>query len=123
MATVGMVLLMLTTSVAVLVFFLRHRELGGGKLWQTRLAPVLAVLGLLGSLWLVLSNFTLVTGGSVTLSTILAAVPFAGLILGGALAAPVAAYAAYRIPDQPLMILVGSVIVLLSIRGLITALT
>ena len=47
----------------------------------------------------------------------------AGLILGGALAAPVAAYAAYRIPDQPLMILVGSVIVLLSLRGLINALT
>ena len=88
-ATVGMVLLMLTTSVAVLVFFLRHRELGGGKLWQTRLAPVLAVLGLLGSLWLVLSNFTLVTGGSVTLSTILAAVPFVGLILGALLWRPV----------------------------------
>lgn len=87
-ATVGMVLLMLTTSVAVLVFFLRHRELGGGKLWQTRLAPVLAVLGLLGSLWLVLSNFTLVTGGSVTLSTILAAVPFVGLILGALLWRP-----------------------------------
>ena len=46
----------------------------------------------------------------------------AGLILGGALAAPVAAYAAYRIPDQPLMILVGSVIMLLSVRGLIQAL-
>ena len=45
----------------------------------------------------------------------------AGLILGGALAAPIAAYAAYKIPDQPLMILVGSVIVLLSIRGLIRA--
>ena len=47
----------------------------------------------------------------------------AGLILGGALAAPVAAYAAYKIPDQPLMILVGSVIVLLSIRGLIQAMS
>ena len=44
-----------------------------------------------------------------------------GLILGGALAAPIAAYAAYRIPDQPLMILVGTVIVLLSMRGLIRA--
>jgi uncharacterized membrane protein YfcA len=43
----------------------------------------------------------------------------AGLILGGALAAPLAAYAAKTIPDRPLMILVGSVIVLLSIRGLI----
>jgi uncharacterized membrane protein YfcA len=45
----------------------------------------------------------------------------AGFILGGALAAPLAAYAAKAIPDRPLMILVGSVIVLLSIRGLIQA--
>jgi hypothetical protein len=45
----------------------------------------------------------------------------AGLILGGALAAPLGAYAAYKIPDQPLMILVGSVIMLLSIRGLVQA--
>jgi len=44
-----------------------------------------------------------------------------GLILGGALAAPLAAYAARTIPDRPLMILVGSVIVLLSIRGLVQA--
>ncbi len=71
-ATVGMVLLMLTTSIAVLVFFLRNRDRGG--LWATRIAPVLAVLGLLASLWLVLSNFTLVTGGSATLSTVLAAI-------------------------------------------------
>jgi uncharacterized protein len=47
----------------------------------------------------------------------------AGLILGGALAAPIAAYAAYKMPDQPLMILVGSVIVLLSIRGLVQVMT
>ena len=79
-ATVGMVLLMLTTSIAVLVFFLRNRDRGG--LWATRIAPVLAVLGLLASLWLVLSNFTLVTGGSVTLSTVLAAIPFVGLAVG-----------------------------------------
>ncbi len=79
-ATVGMVLLMLTTSVAVLVFFLRNR--GRGGLWTTRIAPALAVLGLLASLWLVLSNFTLVTGGSVTLSTVLAAIPFVGLAVG-----------------------------------------
>ncbi|RUP29035.1 MULTISPECIES: APC family permease [Mycolicibacterium] len=81
-ATVGMVLLMLTTSVAVLVFFLRKRELSTGQLWTTRGAPALAVLGLLGSLWLVLSNFTLVTGGSATLSTVLAAIPFLGLVVG-----------------------------------------
>lgn len=81
-ATVGMVLLMLTTSVAVLVFFLRNRALGMDGSWTTRIAPALAVLGLLGSLWLVLSNFTLVTGGSATLSTVLAAIPFLGLVVG-----------------------------------------
>lgn len=45
----------------------------------------------------------------------------AGLILGGALAAPVAAYATKAIPDRPLMILVGTIIMLLSLRGLIRA--
>jgi amino acid transporter len=81
-ATVGMVMLMLTTSIAVLAFFVRNREQASSRLWTTRIAPALAVLGLLGSLWLVLSNFTLVTGGSATLSTVLAAIPFIGLIVG-----------------------------------------
>ncbi|WNG90239.1 APC family permease [Mycobacterium sp. ITM-2016-00317] len=81
-ATVGMVTLMLTTSIAVLVFFLRARDRVSGRLWTTRIAPAVAVAGLLASLWLVLSNFTLVTGGSATLSTILAAIPFVGLVLG-----------------------------------------
>ncbi|HEX2135443.1 MAG TPA: sulfite exporter TauE/SafE family protein [Microvirga sp.] len=40
----------------------------------------------------------------------------AGLILGGVIAAPLAAYATRTIPDRPLMILVGVVIVLLSLR-------
>jgi hypothetical protein len=40
-----------------------------------------------------------------------------------AFAAPFAAYATRRIPDQPLMILVAMVIVLLSVRGLIQALS
>jgi amino acid transporter len=81
-ATVGMVILMLTTSVAVLAYFVRNRESAGGRVWQTRIAPALACLGLLASLWLVLSNFTLVTGGSATLSTMLAVVPFTGLLVG-----------------------------------------
>jgi amino acid transporter len=81
-ATVGMVLLMLTTSIAVLVYFVRHREQADGRNWQTRIAPALACAGLLASLWLVLSNFTLVTGGSAALSAFLAAVPFAGLLIG-----------------------------------------
>ncbi|WP_102141780.1 APC family permease [Mycobacterium hubeiense] len=89
-ATVGMVLLMLTTSVAVLVYFARHREQAAGRVWQTRIAPALACVGLLVSLWLVLTNFTLVTGGSATLSAILAAVPFVGLVIGALVGQPTA---------------------------------
>ncbi|MET9834741.1 APC family permease [Streptomyces sp. NPDC006385] len=81
-STVGMVILMLTTSVAVLVFFARNPGLAPGKTWQTRIAPALAVLGLLAGLWLVLANFTLVTGGSATVSIVLAAVPFLALVAG-----------------------------------------
>jgi amino acid transporter len=81
-ATVGMVILMLTTSIAVLAFFSRNRELTRGRVWQTRVAPLLACAGLLASLWLVLTNFTLVTGGSATVSAVLAMVPLVGLLLG-----------------------------------------
>ena len=44
-----------------------------------------------------------------------------GLVVGGALAAPLAAYVTRTVPDQPLMITVGMVILLLSIRGLLQA--
>jgi amino acid transporter len=81
-STVGMVILMLVTSVAVLVFFARNRGIARGRVWQTRIAPVLAVLGLLSGMWLVLSNFTLVTGGGLTASVGLAAVPFVALVAG-----------------------------------------
>lgn len=47
----------------------------------------------------------------------------AGLVLGGVLAAPFAAEVARRLPDRPLMILVGSIVILLSLRGLIQAVT
>jgi len=46
----------------------------------------------------------------------------AGLELGGLLAAPLAAVAASRIPDRPMMILVGAVGILLSVRNLAQAL-
>lgn len=81
-ATVGMVILLLTTSISVLVFFARNPELAGGRTMQTRFVPVLASAGLVFSMWLVLSNFTLVTGGTVLLSTILAVIPFVAMVLG-----------------------------------------
>ncbi|RWZ58500.1 APC family permease [Labedella populi] len=81
-ATVGMVLLMLTTSVAVFVFFARRPQVAAGRAWGARVFPILAVIGLAFAMWLVLSNFTLVTGGSVTVSTVLALIPVAALVLG-----------------------------------------
>jgi uncharacterized protein len=46
----------------------------------------------------------------------------AGLVLGGVVAAPFAALATRHIPDRPLMLLVGVVIVLLSLRELVRVL-
>lgn len=40
-----------------------------------------------------------------------------GLVIGGVMAAPFAAYATRRIPDRPLMILVGVVVIVLGVRG------
>ena len=46
-----------------------------------------------------------------------------GLILGGVIAAPFAAYATKMLPDKVLMILVGCVVVILSLRTIVQALT
>lgn len=46
----------------------------------------------------------------------------AGLVLGGILAAPFAGLVTKHLPDKPLMIIVGCVIVLLSLRTLLVAL-
>jgi uncharacterized membrane protein YfcA len=46
-----------------------------------------------------------------------------GLIIGGALAAPLGAYFARRMPDRPLMILVGAMIMLISLRTLVQVFT
>ena len=42
-----------------------------------------------------------------------------GLIIGGVAAAPLAAYMTLLLPDRPLMILVGIVILALSLRGFV----
>ncbi|MGV8881989.1 MAG: APC family permease [Rhodoglobus sp.] len=84
-ATVGMVILLLTTSIAVFVFFARRPQLTGGRMWGSRVFPILAVIGLCVAMYLVLSNFTLVTGGSPLVSTILAIIPAAAFVIGSLL--------------------------------------
>lgn len=45
-----------------------------------------------------------------------------GLVVGGVIAAPFAALATKHLPDKPLMIIVGSVVILLSLRNILSAL-
>lgn len=45
----------------------------------------------------------------------------AGLVVGGVIAAPIAARLAKSVPDKPLMLIVGVVVMLLSLRGLVSA--
>ncbi len=45
-----------------------------------------------------------------------------GLVIGGIVAAPFAAYATKHLPDRPVMILVGVVVILLSLRSLLMVL-
>jgi uncharacterized protein len=46
-----------------------------------------------------------------------------GLIIGGIVAAPFAAYATKNIPEKPAMLVVGVVVIILSLRNLVIALT
>ncbi|TWS21555.1 APC family permease [Tsukamurella asaccharolytica] len=66
---VSILLLMVLTSVAIIVYF--RRDGSDTRLWQTRIAPVLGTLGLLGITALVISNFTTLIDGSPTLAGIL----------------------------------------------------
>ncbi|MGO2141109.1 MAG: APC family permease [Leucobacter sp.] len=81
-ATVGMTILMFTTSLAVIVYFARNPEHRRGRTWRTLVFPALACVGLIGAMVLVLSNFTLVTSSGVGLSTMLAFIPFVAFIVG-----------------------------------------
>jgi amino acid transporter len=67
--TVGVVLLMIATSVAVLVYFARDRH--GHSLWRVRVAPALGLAGLLGALVLILTNLSDLVGGSSVLAWVI----------------------------------------------------
>lgn len=81
-STVGMLTLLILTSIAIPTFFARDAVARRGRVMSTYIVPALAVIGLCASLYLVLSNFTMVTDQSVLVSSILAALPVAALVLG-----------------------------------------
>ena len=78
--TVGVVVLMIATSVAVLVFFARDQR--GHSVWRVRVAPVLGLVGLLGALVLILINLKDLVGGSSVLAWVIVGVLVGALAVG-----------------------------------------
>ncbi|NHN88031.1 APC family permease [Acetobacter conturbans] len=79
-STVGIVLLMILTSCAVVAFFC-NRRMPAGK-FQTTWCPVFSVFVLACVLYIILENFTTITGLSLGVSTALAVLPFLAVALG-----------------------------------------
>jgi amino acid transporter len=88
--TVGVVVLMLATSVAVLVYFARDRR--GHSQWRVRIAPALGLVGLLGSLILILANLKDLVGGSSILAWVIVGLLAAAFAVGAVVGA--------RVPDN-----------------------
>ena len=86
--TVGFVVLLIATSLAVLVFFARDRR--GYSQWRVRIAPALGLVGLLGSLILILANLSDLVGGSAVLAWVIIGLLVAAFALGAAVGTRVA---------------------------------
>ncbi|MEE6170303.1 APC family permease [Mycolicibacterium sp. 120322] len=81
-STVGMLMLLILTSLAVPAFFLRNNAARRGRVLTTFVAPLAAAAGLGASAYLVLCNFTLVTDQSALVSSALTALPVLAMICG-----------------------------------------
>jgi amino acid transporter len=76
-----MIILMLLTAMAALVYLNKHRP-EGATVWHRVIAPILAILGLGISTWLATTNFKLMVAGSGTLSTALFVLIYGAGLLG-----------------------------------------
>jgi amino acid transporter len=83
--TVGVIVLMVTTSAAVLVFFARDRR--EHSIWRVRIAPALGLAGLLAALTLILANLSDLVGGSSVLAWIIVGILVAAFGIGLAVGA------------------------------------
>jgi amino acid transporter len=79
-ATLGVLALMALTCAAVIVFFRRTRV--DVRPWHTVVAPALGLVGLLVCLWLTISNFPTLIGGSPALAAAIGAVLVAAFVIG-----------------------------------------
>jgi amino acid transporter len=85
-AAIGMMILMLLTTIAVIVFFRRNSAVADVGPLRSMVFPVLAIVGLVFSLVLMSTKFTMITGSNVAISTVLALVPLLAGIAGFAFA-------------------------------------
>lgn len=83
--TVGVVVLMIATSVAVLRFFAKDRR--GHSPWRVWVAPGLGLLGLAGALVLILLNLSDLVGGSSALAWVIVGLLVAAFAAGAAVGA------------------------------------
>ncbi|MGB3480883.1 MAG: APC family permease [Mycobacterium sp.] len=87
--TVGFVVLLIATSVAVLVFFAKDRR--GHSPWRVWFAPALGLIGLATSLVLILVNLSDLVGGSTVLAWVIIGLLVAAFVGGVAAGNRVAA--------------------------------
>jgi len=85
--TVGIVVLLIATSVAVLVYFRTDRR--GYSQWRVRIAPGLGLIGLVGSLVLILANLKDLVGGSSVLAWVIVGLLVGAFALGAVVGARV----------------------------------
>jgi amino acid transporter len=78
--TVGIVVLLIATSVAVLAYFRSDRR--GYSQWRVRIAPSLGLVGLVGSLVLILINLKDLVGGSGILAWVIVGLLIAAFVSG-----------------------------------------
>ena len=79
-ATLGIVVLMALTCLAVIVYFRRTRSAVGA--WQSLVSPLLGLVGLIAILVIVVANFATLIGGSSTLADIFIALVMLSIVIG-----------------------------------------
>ena len=74
--------LVFVTNAAVISFFRRRKDIVDANLWQTVIAPVLSLVGTGMALYLAITDFKLLTGGSSTQASVLQSLVWAVLAVG-----------------------------------------
>ncbi|MCE0768598.1 APC family permease [Pseudonocardia kujensis] len=78
----AIMVLMTLTSAAVILFFQCRRDARDASRWHTTVAPLLSVVGMVVVLYLAITNFTTMTGGSVVEAAVEQAIVWGVLVAG-----------------------------------------